>query len=140
MRKKTKTLTEKVSAEGINFRQRLDIDELLELNELNELDILYKLIELTNSLTSDMEKVVRGVKVSGLRIRHRLQDVILLSEVIRDKIQIRRGADWGKKRVFVLDKAIKKENERIKKEIEAAELKRKERISKIYDIENGEKG
>lgn len=109
----------------------MELDELNELLELNELDLLYKLIDVAQSNKKDIEKVLRGEKTAGIRVRGKLQDVRILCEIIRDKIQIRKGAEWGEKRAPSLEKEIKKAQKKQIKDRELIEKRKKERIARL---------
>lgn len=100
----------------------LTLIELKALEELNEYDVLYKLIELTSSkeLRKRVEQILRGNGQAGIDVRRNLQDVKLLSNVIRDKIQIRKGVEWKDDKEDSLAKAIREEAERIRKAEEKA--------------------
>ena len=109
----------------------MTLEELEELRNLNSLDILYKILDISDSAKPDAEKSIKGVKDAGVRLRKKMQDIKLLSDVIRDKIQIKKGADWSDKRKFSLDKAIEAEKERLRKEDERIELARKKRLQEF---------
>ncbi len=111
----------------------MNLDELNELRNFNELDVLYKIIEIAKNNIEDTETVLREHlwKTPGRRVRKQMQDIKFLAEVIRDKIQIRKGVKWSEKRVFAIDKAIKKEKIRLKKEQELIEKRKKQRKDKI---------
>ena len=109
----------------------MELNELNELTTLNELDLLYKLIEVAESNKKDAEKILRGEKAAGIRMRDSLQDVKTLCEIIRDKIQIRKGMEWGPKRVSALDKAIKEAQKRQIKDKELIDKKKRERLARI---------
>jgi hypothetical protein len=115
----------------------MELSELEYLRELNELDLLYKIVKISQDNYGDAETVLkqRGWKASGVRLRDNMQDIKLIAEIIRDKIQIRKEASWGTKRKFALDKAIEAEKIRIEKERKSIEAKRVERLAKIS--ENG---
>jgi len=109
----------------------MNLEELNGLADLNELDLLYKLIEVAGSNKKDTEKVLRGEKAAGIRVRDSLQDVKMLCEIIRDKIQIRKGMEWGPKRVSALDKAIREAQRKQIKGRELIEKKKRERIARL---------
>jgi len=99
----------------------LTLDELLELEDDNELDVFFKLVEIISSkeLKQRVVKVVQNNDTAGVDVRRVLQDVKLLSNVIRDKIQVRKGVAWKPNKEDTLTKAIKVEEKRIKKEKES---------------------
>jgi hypothetical protein len=115
----------------------MELNELNKLNELNELDLIYKIIDLANLNKHDIEKVLRGEKAAGIRVRSSLQDIKLLCEAIRDKIQIRKNAKWGNKRVFSVEKALKKAHSKEIKDEELIKKRKEERISRILNKKNG---
>jgi hypothetical protein len=112
----------------------MELDELQNLNQLNELDLLYKIIDFANANKGDVERVLKGEKSAGIRVRHKMQDIKLLCEIIRDKIQLRKGLEWGEKRVFALDKAIKDCIEKEEKEKEYIRKRKQERIIKAREF------
>lgn len=111
----------------------MNLEELESLKELNELDLLYKITDIIEDNYGDAEAIIkqRGWKASGVRVRDNMQDVKLISEIIRDKIQIRKGVKWGDKRKFVLDKAIENEKTRLSKQTESNRKRKQERINNI---------
>jgi hypothetical protein len=109
----------------------MELEELRGLANLNELDLLYKLIETAQNNKKDTEKVLKGEKAAGIRVRDNLQDVKMLCEIIRDKIQIRKGIEWGPKRVSALDKAIKEAENKQIKDKELIEKKKQERLARF---------
>ena len=86
----------------------MELDEVLEMEEFNELDLLYKIIDIAESTTKDAEKVLKGQKEAGICVRDKMQDIKLLCDSIRDKVQIRKGTKWSTKRSNAIVKAIKK--------------------------------
>jgi len=109
----------------------MELEELHGLANLNELDLLYKLIEIAQDNKKDTEKVLKGEKAAGIRVRDNLQDVKMLCEIIRDKIQIRKGVEWGTKRVSALDRAIKEAENKQIKDRELIEKKKQERLARF---------
>ena len=109
----------------------MELQDLKNLENLNELDLLYKLIEVADSNKKDVEKVLKGEKAPGIRVRDSLQAIRMLCEMIRDKIQIRKGADWGKKRTTALDKAIFQAMQREKKDKVLIEKRKMERLARL---------
>lgn len=109
----------------------MDLKSLENLKNLNELDLLYELSRIIQSNYDEAETVVKQKrwKLPGMRLRNSMQDVRLISEIIRDKIQIRKGVKWGNKRKFALDKAIEKEIKRIEKEKKRIEIRRQNRMT-----------
>lgn len=108
----------------------MDLIELENLKNYNELDLLYKIIEVAESAKKRTELVLHNNYAAGVDVRKTLQDVRLLSIIMRDQIQRRtrkgRGQDLPKE--SALDKAIQTEVLRLKKEderIEKLEEKRK---------------
>jgi len=69
----------------------MELNELEELRECNELDVLYKLIETAEGLKKRTEQVLRDNKTAGVDVRHAMQDVKLLADIIRNQVQIRSG-------------------------------------------------
>jgi hypothetical protein len=110
----------------------MELQDLERLGTLNELDLLYEITKISQANLEDAEAVVKQKrwKASGVRLRDSMQDIKLIAEIIRDKIQIRKGVDWGPKRKFALDKAIEEEKERIEKERKTIEDRKLERITR----------
>ncbi len=106
----------------------MELNELEELKKMNELDLLYKIIDVANSTKKRTEQVLKGNNVAGSKVRAKMQDIRLLAEQIRTKVQIRKGL--GDKKInfkgYVIDdtpvdkaiilkiKSIEKEDLRIK--------------------------
>ena len=109
----------------------MELSELRKFVDFNELDLLYELIKISESNKKDVEKILKGKKEPGIRVRESLQNVKLLCEIIRDKIQIRKKASWGDKRVSALDKAIAEAQKKAVKEMQMTERKRQERIARL---------
>lgn len=110
----------------------MDLNELENLKNLSELDLLYKIIEVAEGAKRRTELVLHNNHAAGVDVRKTLQDIRLLSLIMRDQIQRR-----DKKRKnqplnddSAINKAIKAENLRLKKEderIKKLEEKRKRR-------------
>lgn len=109
----------------------MELEELNGLVNLNELDLLYKLIEIAAANKKDAERILKGEKAAGIRVRDSLQDVKTLCEIIRDKIQIRKGIEWGPKRISALEKAIKEAQRKQIKDKELIEKKKRERLARF---------
>lgn len=111
----------------------MDLQGLERLKELNEMDLLNEITKISQANIEDAEVVVKEKrwKASGVRLRDSMQDIKLITEIIRDKIQIRKGAEWGTKRKFALDKAIEEEKKRIEKEKKTIAERKLERISRV---------
>lgn len=109
----------------------MELSDLRKFNDYNELDLLYELITISNANKKDAERILRGEKEAGVRMRNSMQDVKLLCEIIRDKIQIRKKASWGDKRISALDKAITKAQKKAIKETQNTERKKQERIARL---------
>jgi hypothetical protein len=109
----------------------MELEELRGLANLNELDLLYKLIEIAQNNKKDTEKILKGEKAAGIRVRDSLQDVKMLCEIIRDKIQIRKRTEWGPKRVSALEKKIKSAEKRQIKDRALIEKKKQERLARL---------
>jgi hypothetical protein len=108
----------------------MTLEELEELKDFNELDILYKIIDKLGNAKKFTERTVKGNKTAGIEVRKIMQELRLLSEIMRDKIQLRRydleeGADSK------LFKEIEKEKNRLIKEkmrLEKLEINRRKRM------------
>jgi hypothetical protein len=102
----------------------MELNELEELRNFNELDLLYKIIEISENCKKRTEQIIKGNKTAGVEIRHSMQDVRLLAELIRESVQIRNGAknpDVGNYKgelvqLSKLEKAIIDKKESISKE------------------------
>jgi hypothetical protein len=108
------------------------LNELNEFVDLNELDLLYKIIEFAESEKKDLERVLRGEKAAGIRVRSKLQDVKILCEIIRDKIQIRKGIKRKENKISVLEKVIKQAQKKQIKDKELIEKKKRERVARLF--------
>jgi hypothetical protein len=93
----------------------MDLKELEELTNFNELDLLYKLIEKAESVKKRTEQILRGNKSAGVDVRKSMQDIRLLSEIIRDLVQ-RRKFKKSPKEDSKLIKAINAEKKRLLRE------------------------
>jgi len=69
----------------------MEINELEQLREYSELDLLYKIIEVAESNKKRTEQFLRGNNTAGVDVRQSMQDIRLLSELIRESIQIKKG-------------------------------------------------
>ena len=69
----------------------MEINELEELRDYSELDLLYKIIEVAESKKKRTEQFLRGNGTAGTEIRHSMQDIRLLAELIRESVQIKKG-------------------------------------------------
>jgi hypothetical protein len=69
----------------------MEINELEKLRDCSELDLLYKIIEVAESKKKRAEQFLRGNGTAGTDIRHSMQDIRLLAELIRESIQIKKG-------------------------------------------------
>lgn len=110
----------------------MDLSELEELKTYNELDLLYKIIEVAEGTKKRTELVLHNNHAAGVDVRKTLQDIRLLSLIMRDQIQRRDRKRKNKpvSKSSALEKAIKAENARLKKEderIRKLEEKRKSR-------------
>lgn len=121
----------------------MELKELEELREYNELDLLHKIIEIAEKSKKRVEQNLRGNKTAGVDVRHSMQDVRLLAEIVRETVQMRKGTkqpsigDYKGEVISLtkLEKAIVDKSESIKKEdvyIKRAEnLRKKKRKEKI---------
>jgi len=109
----------------------MDLSELEELKTYNELDLLYKIIEVAESVKKRTELVLHNNHAAGVDVRKTLQYVRLLSLIMRDQIQRRDRKRRNKpvSKSSALDKAIEAENARLKKE--------DERIRKLEEKRKG---
>ena len=110
----------------------MDLSELEGLKDCNELDLLYKIIEFAEGLKKRTELVLHNNHAAGVDVRKKLQDIRLLSLIMRDEIQRRekkrKNQDVNKE--SAIEKAIQAEIKRLKKEderIQKLEEKRKRR-------------
>ncbi len=110
----------------------MDLNELENLKNLSELDLLYKIIEVAEGAKKRTELVLHNNHAAGVDVRKTLQDIRLLSLIMRDQIQ-RRDRKRKNKTLSdesAIDKAIQAEILRLKKEdarIKKLEEKRKRR-------------
>ena len=92
----------------------MNLKELEELKECNELDMLYKIINKAEEIKKRTENLIVGSKAAGVDVRKAMQDIRLLSEIIRDETQKRKKqTSFEKTRLF---KAIEAEKKRLEKE------------------------
>jgi len=70
----------------------MELNDLEELRDYSELDLLYKLIDIAKDNIKRTEQFIKGNKTAGVDVRHSMQDVRLLAEIIRESIQIKKGA------------------------------------------------
>lgn len=96
------------------MKHHMELEELEELRYLNELDLLIKMLDIAEEAQDDAERVVKNNKQAGTRLRKKMQDVRLISEVIRNRIQNRK--ETGSNLKDRLEKAIQEEKNRIEKE------------------------
>jgi len=114
----------------------MELNELKKLRECNELDLLHKIIEVAEKSKKRAEQNLRGNKTAGVDVRHSMQDVRLLAEIIRETVQIRKGTKptaVGKYKGEVisltkLEKAVVDKKESIRKE--EVYIKRTENLRK----------
>lgn len=112
----------------------MTLEELEYLKECNELDMLHIMRNKINSIEGLTERVLKGVKSNGVEVRKTLQDIRLLSEIMRDEIQNRKFKNKEKKdtKLFQIieqeKKRLIKEDERLKKLEEKRERLRLQRI------------
>ena len=106
----------------------MNIKELESLKDFNELDMLYKIISKAESIKKRVEALVVGKKAAGVDVRKAMQDIRLLSEIIRDETQRRKkNSEFEKSKLY---KAIESEKKRLEKEeirIKFLEEKRSQR-------------
>lgn len=93
----------------------MNLKELEELKNFNEFDLLNKLIEKAESVKKRTEKILKGNKSAGVDVRKTMQDIRLLSEIIRDLIQ-RRKINKKTNKDSKLLKAIESEKKRLSRE------------------------
>jgi small-conductance mechanosensitive channel len=93
----------------------MDLKELEELKNFNELDLLHKLIEKAEDIKKRTEQILRGNKSAGVDVRKSMQDIRMLSEIIRDLVQ-RRKFKKNPKEDSKLIKAINMEKKRLLRE------------------------
>jgi len=100
----------------------MKLKELEELQNCNELDLLYKIIEKSESIKKRVEQITKGNKSAGIDVRKTMQDIRLISEIIRDEIQRRKFTNepLENSRLF---KAIESEKKRL--------IREEERIAKL---------
>ncbi|MFA5066845.1 MAG: hypothetical protein WC466_02185 [Candidatus Izemoplasmatales bacterium] len=109
----------------------MELNELKKLREMNELDLLYKIIEIAESSKKDMEKTLCGINVAGVRSRKNVQDIKVLCEAIRDKIQERKGTQWKRRKNSALERVIKKTEDIEARDNIKIQKRKQERVSKI---------
>ena len=102
--------------------------ELLEMIDCNELDMLYLLIEKAEKAEKDAESTIKGVDAAAARVRDIMLDVKLMADVIREKIQRRRGLEKVRDH---LKEAIIEEERKEHHEIEEIERRKQKRIEKL---------
>lgn len=110
----------------------MNLNELESLRECNEIDLLNKLVTIANGVKRRTEEAVRGTKQAGVDVRKKMQEIKMLTEIIRDDVQVRKGL---KKNRSVLEDFISAEKKRIKKEEEKIKRLKEKREAQIR--ENG---
>jgi hypothetical protein len=100
----------------------MELEELKELEELTELDLLHKLIAISQGQKKEVEECLKENKEAGTRVRGVMQDIKLIAELIRDKVQERKGISKSKKRKNKLSIIIKKSEDKRRKEKEKLSL------------------
>lgn len=93
----------------------MKLSELEEFTQFNELDMLYKLIEKTEGIKKRTEELLKGNKTAGVDVRKAMQDIRLISEIIRDEVQRRKFTDIPKEE-SKLFQAIEEEKTRLARE------------------------
>lgn len=109
----------------------MELKELEELNDYNELDLLYKLIDIAKGSVRRAEQFIRGNKTAGVDVRHSMQDIRTLAELIRESIQIKKGTK--KKGAIKLEKLIQNKKESLLKEEELIKKTENLRALKIRE-------
>ncbi len=107
----------------------MNLKELEELKNFNELDMLLKLIKKADEIKKRTEDLILDVKAARVDVRKAMNDIKLLSDIIRDEIQRRTNQDipFEESKLF---KSIEAEKQRLEKEeirIRKIEAKRAER-------------
>jgi hypothetical protein len=102
----------------------MKLKELEELRNCNELDMLYKIIDKAEGIKKKTEQVIKGKKAPGVDVRKVLQDIRLLSEIMRDTIQMRKF-NANDRQESKLEKAIESEQKRL--------IREEERIRKLEE-------
>lgn len=106
----------------------MELKELEELKSFNELDILYKIIDKAESIKKRVEKIVTGNKSAGVDVRKAMQDIRLMSEIIRDEVQRRKFTDEPIE-TSRLNKAIEDEKKRLAREEERTKKIEEKRVT-----------
>jgi hypothetical protein len=107
----------------------MNLKELEELKNFNELDMLLKLIKKAEGIKKRTEDLILDVKAARVDVRKTMNDIKLLSDIIRDEIQRRTNQNIPieESKLF---KSIEAEKKRLEKEeirIRKIEAKRAER-------------
>lgn len=105
-----------------------ELSDLESFRDCNELDLLYKIIDIANKSKERTEELVKGNKSAGVDIRKAMQSIKMLSEVIRDNTQVRRGIKNKKEK---LEEYIVKEKNRIRREEEKIIKLQEKRMAQI---------
>lgn len=111
----------------------MDLKELKELNECNELDMLLRLIKKADNAKKRTEKMLGGNKSAGVDVRKIMQDIRLLSEIIRDEVQRRKSKTLKDSRLL---KAIKLEEIRLAREETRIKKLEENRSKKLAENRN----
>lgn len=69
----------------------MEINELEQLRKYSELDFIYKIIEVAESNKKRVEQFLKGNGTAGVDVRHSMQDIRLLAELVRESIQTKKG-------------------------------------------------
>lgn len=68
----------------------MEINELEQLRIYSELDLIYKIIEIAESNKRRVEQFIKGNNKAGVDVRHSMQDIRLLAELVRESIQTKK--------------------------------------------------
>lgn len=98
----------------------MEVEDLRRIQNYNEYDLLFEIIDIANNNTNNAEETLRNNKAAAVRLRKGMQDIRFLCEVIRNKIQIRRGTSLGNKKENTIEEKLQQALE--KRETDEGEL------------------
>ncbi len=98
----------------------MEVEDLQKIQDYNEYDLLFEIIDIAKNNTNNAEETLKNNKAAAVRLRKGMQDIRFLCEVIRGKIQIRRGTSLGSKKENIIQEKLQRALE--KREVDEGEL------------------
>ena len=98
----------------------MEVEDLQRIQDYNEYDLLFEIIDVLKNNTNNAEETLKGNKAAAVRLRKGMQDIRFLCEVIRSKIQTRKGTSLGSKKENLVEEKLQQALE--KREADEGEL------------------